>query len=142
MEDFAEHNFPWHKLEQLNACCMYLQVTTLAEVTNHTGMELSLKHSSHWHSPAQKAWTPSACQLYNGQMLHFICLHVVRYGPQQYKLSTPDHTMANAYNNHWVHGCPAMHTIDFGIGICPTLSTCSSNKSPVAPTCIRLKTQQ
>jgi len=40
MEDFAEHNFPWHKLEQLNACCMYLQVKTLAEVTNHTGMEL------------------------------------------------------------------------------------------------------
>jgi len=40
MEDFAAQNFSRQKLEQLNACCMYLQVTTLAEVTDHTGTEL------------------------------------------------------------------------------------------------------
>jgi len=28
---FSWTNLPWNKMEQLNACCMYLQVTTLAE---------------------------------------------------------------------------------------------------------------
>jgi len=40
MEDFADQNFSKQKLEQLNACRMYLQVTTLAEVSDHTGTEL------------------------------------------------------------------------------------------------------
>jgi len=37
MEDFADQNLPRHQLEKLNACRMYLQVTTLAEITDHTG---------------------------------------------------------------------------------------------------------
>jgi len=40
MDDLAEQNFTKHKLEQLNACQMYLQITTLAEITDHTGTEL------------------------------------------------------------------------------------------------------
>jgi len=40
MEDCAEQNYLTVKLEQLNACRMYLQVTTLAEITDHTGTEL------------------------------------------------------------------------------------------------------
>jgi len=40
MEDFIGLNLPRHKLEQLNACRMYLQVTTLAEITEHTGTTL------------------------------------------------------------------------------------------------------
>jgi len=40
MEDFMDQNFSKQKMEQLNACWMYLQVTTLAEVSDHTGMEL------------------------------------------------------------------------------------------------------
>jgi len=40
MEDCAKQNYPMVKLEQLNTCRMYLQVTTLAEITDHTGTEL------------------------------------------------------------------------------------------------------
>jgi len=40
MDDFAAQNFTKHKLEQLNACHMYLQITTLAEIMDHTGNEL------------------------------------------------------------------------------------------------------
>jgi len=40
MEDFMQQRLPWHQLEKLNACRMFLQVTTLAEITNHTGNEL------------------------------------------------------------------------------------------------------
>jgi len=40
MNDFIDHDFPTHKLVKLNACRMYLQVTTLAEITDHTGEEL------------------------------------------------------------------------------------------------------
>jgi len=39
MEDFCNQDFPRHKLEKLNACQMFLQVTTLAEITDHTGTE-------------------------------------------------------------------------------------------------------
>jgi len=40
MNDFADQDFPTHKLVKLNACHMYLQVTMLAEITDHTGTEL------------------------------------------------------------------------------------------------------
>ncbi len=40
MEDFCNQDFPRHKLEKLNACWMFLQVTTLAEIMDHMGTEL------------------------------------------------------------------------------------------------------
>ncbi len=40
MEDLLDQDLPRFKLERLNACRMYLQVTTLAEITDHTGFEL------------------------------------------------------------------------------------------------------
>jgi len=40
MEDFNDQNFQRNQLERLNTCRMYLQVTTLAEITDHTGTEL------------------------------------------------------------------------------------------------------
>jgi len=40
MEDCADQNYLTLKLEQLNACRMYLQVTTLAEISDHMGTEL------------------------------------------------------------------------------------------------------
>jgi len=40
MEDCIEQNYSKAKLEQLNACRMYLQVNTLAEITDHRGTEL------------------------------------------------------------------------------------------------------
>jgi len=47
MEDFNNQDFPRHKLEKLNACRMYLQVTTLAEITDHTSTELLPQILSH-----------------------------------------------------------------------------------------------
>jgi len=40
MDDFNNQDFPWHKLEKLNACQMYLQVTTLSEIMDHMGTEI------------------------------------------------------------------------------------------------------
>jgi len=40
MEDFRDQGLPRYQLERLNACRMYLAVTTLAEITDHTGVEL------------------------------------------------------------------------------------------------------
>jgi len=40
MKNFVGRNLPCHQLEKLNACHMYLQVTTLAEVMDHTGTTL------------------------------------------------------------------------------------------------------
>jgi len=37
MSDFVDLNLHRHQLEKLNACRMFLQVTTLAELTDHTG---------------------------------------------------------------------------------------------------------
>jgi len=36
MEVLAQAQLPPHQLEQINACHMFLQVTTLAEITDHT----------------------------------------------------------------------------------------------------------
>jgi len=40
MNNIIELNLPQNKMEQLNACRMYLQVTTLAEIMDHTGQML------------------------------------------------------------------------------------------------------
>jgi len=37
---FVDQDLPSHKLAKLNTCHMYLQVTTLAEIVDHTGEEL------------------------------------------------------------------------------------------------------
>jgi len=41
MEDILDQSLPRYKLERLNACQMYLQVTTLlSKITDHTGTKL------------------------------------------------------------------------------------------------------
>jgi len=40
MDDFLDNGLPCFKLEPLNACCMYLYVTMLAEISDHIGEEL------------------------------------------------------------------------------------------------------
>ncbi len=90
MEDFIQQDFSKHQLEQLNACRMYLNVTTLAEITDHTGTELLpqilstpinpipkglvniSKSTLQWpriHNPSAhcwRMWTRSLCNLYAG----------------------------------------------------------------------------
>jgi len=90
MEDFLDQNLPRYKLERLNACRMYLQVTTLSDITDHTGAEhlphiLSRRNNvipaglaeissstlqwTHVHLPSQacwKLWTTTICSIYTG----------------------------------------------------------------------------
>jgi len=40
MEDFLDQGLSKSQLERLNACRMYLQVTMLSKITDHTGTEL------------------------------------------------------------------------------------------------------
>jgi len=40
MSNFLNANIPQHDLTKLNNCQLYLQVTTLAKITNHTGTKL------------------------------------------------------------------------------------------------------
>jgi len=40
MEDFRDYGIPSNQMEKLNVCRMYLQVTTLAEITDHMGTTL------------------------------------------------------------------------------------------------------
>jgi len=51
MEAFTDCNFTTQQLQQLNACQMYLQVTMLAEIMDHTGTHLFpqvlLQHNKH-----------------------------------------------------------------------------------------------
>jgi len=54
MNDFVDQDFPSHKLAKLNACCMYLQVTTLAEIVDHTGEELLPQALSTRDNPTPK----------------------------------------------------------------------------------------
>ncbi len=90
MDDFCQQDFPRHKLEKLNACRMFLQVTTLAEITDHTGTEIlpqivthrphsiptgltNISHSTllwpHVSCPTPtccRIWTTTICTLYTG----------------------------------------------------------------------------
>jgi len=90
MEAFEEMGLNTSQLEQLNACCMYLNITTLAEMSDHTGTTLlpqvltSHPHSSPrglldtststlmWpqiHCPSSaswKLWTKTVCNQFTG----------------------------------------------------------------------------
>jgi len=57
MDDFNNQDFPWHKLEKLNACQMYLQVTTLSEIMDHMGTEILQQVLANWPNEAPKGLT-------------------------------------------------------------------------------------
>jgi len=54
MDDFKDFGFPRFKLERLNACRMYLRVTTLLEITDHMGEELLPYILTNSHQPTPK----------------------------------------------------------------------------------------
>jgi len=54
MEDILHHGLPCHQLEKFNACRMYLQVTTLAEITDNTGEALLPQILTDYHHPSPK----------------------------------------------------------------------------------------
>jgi len=68
MEDFNNQDFPQHKLEKLNACRMYLQVTTLSEITDHTGTELLPQVLVNRINETPKALQISAIQPFSGRL--------------------------------------------------------------------------
>jgi len=90
MEAFDNISLTTSQMEQINACRMYLQVTTVAEITDHTGHSLLPQavlqkpaHALHglhdiststltWprvHCPTKaswKLWTTTMCNLFTG----------------------------------------------------------------------------
>jgi len=90
MEDFLDQGLSSSQLEQLNACHMFLQVTTLSEITDHTGTEIlphvltnrmhpdmrglgstsfSTLQWPHIHPPSTacwRLWTSTICSVYAG----------------------------------------------------------------------------
>jgi len=90
MEAIEDLGLTTSQLEQINACCMFLKITTLAEITNHTGTSLLpqafLKHPDQapmglqeistsrltWtqvHCPTKaswKLWHTTICNLFTG----------------------------------------------------------------------------
>jgi len=70
MEDFLEYGFPKHQLEKLNACRMYLQVTTLAEITNHVGDMLLPQILTNYTHPIPKGLTSISTSLLQWPKVH------------------------------------------------------------------------
>jgi len=90
MEVIEESGLSISQMEQINACRMYLNVTTMVEITDHTGLSLLpqalLQHPNHspqglhniststltWpciHCPTKtswKVWTTTICNLFTG----------------------------------------------------------------------------
>jgi len=54
IEDFVQQGFSKLHLEQLNTCRMYLNIMTLAEITDHTGAELLSQILSNLTNPTPK----------------------------------------------------------------------------------------
>jgi len=90
MDDFHDYGIPTNQMEKLNACRMFLQVTTLAKITDHTGTSLlpqalvsstntspkgltNISYSTlKWptinlpYSACWKLWSQTICTLYTG----------------------------------------------------------------------------
>jgi len=90
MDDLADQDLPRAQLEKINACRMFLQVTTLSEITDHTGTEIlphvltnqmhpdprglsSISFSTlqwlHIHPPSMacwRLWSLAICSVYAG----------------------------------------------------------------------------
>jgi len=69
METFADAGLTNPQLEQLNMMChMYLQVTTLAEITDHTGMQLLPQALNHTNLEAPDGLASISNSRSNGQL--------------------------------------------------------------------------
>jgi len=108
MDDFKDNGIPWFKLEQLNACHMYLQVTTLAEIMDHTGKELFLQifasHKSHIPKDLSNISTPMAAHpsplsgLMEPVVQHY--LHNLYWLPLWHPTTTMSGSLDNTTWNH------------------------------------------
>ncbi len=69
MEVISEFGLTTAQLWQVNACCMYLQVTTLAKITDHTGTTLLMQAIS------TKGGNPQQLQLISYSLLTWPAIH-------------------------------------------------------------------
>jgi len=118
MEDFLDQGLSKSQLEHLNTCRMYLQVTTLSELTNHTEMELLPQILTNRLNPLPKGLANISQSTLTWPHIHPPCLPVGDYGPQPYA----QFTWAQAKLCDWqvllVLGYWSITPIDFGIGVC------------------------
>jgi len=116
MTDFVDQDFPTHKLVKLNACLMYLQVMTLAEITDHMGTELLPQVLSTRDSPCPKGLlniSLSTLQWPNVALPSSTCWRIWTSTIQT--LYTRSRTGKHASNNRWVNGPSTMTRTDSGI---------------------------
>jgi len=70
MDDILQYGLPRHQLEKFNACRMYLQVTTLAEITDNTGEALLPQVLTDYHHPIPKGLTNISHSLLKWPTIH------------------------------------------------------------------------
>jgi len=101
MEDFIDQNLPQFCIEQLSTCHMYLQVTTLVEITNQEyGWGTTPTNT---HQPLWKGLTNISTSLLlwpNVPRLSSSCWHI--FGPLPSAPSTWAPRMEHASDNLWV----------------------------------------
>jgi len=116
MDDLIDQDFPKLKLEQLNACRMYLQVTMLTEITDHLGIEL-LPHvflTTHQLAPIRLAgisssklkWPTVHCPSTTCWRLWTVTLQIIYMGSTKgTRLTSPLGPWSDHYNTtrfwHW-----------------------------------------
>jgi len=89
MDDLADQGLPRAHLEKLNACRMFLQVTTLAEITDHTGSTLLSQALTSYRQPL-----PAGLKHISQSTLRWPCIHPHQQragvcGPQPFVKPTP-----------------------------------------------------
>jgi len=78
MEDILQHGLPKHQLEKINACRMYLKVTTLAEITDNTGEALLPQVLTDFHHPIPKGLLNISQSLLKWPTIHLPTAHCWR----------------------------------------------------------------
>jgi len=75
MDDISNHSLPCHQLEKINACRMYLQVTTLAEITDNIGEALLPQILTDYHRLTPKGLANVSHSLLQWPHIHFPLAH-------------------------------------------------------------------
>jgi len=127
MEDCAEQNYSMVKLEQLNACRMYLQVTTLAKITDHTGTELLPQAFPDPNRLNLRKLDTISSSLLQWSMIAIPSAACWRIWSNTIHMIILDLEWEHVYNNLWGPGYRPMFNNVSGNGECPTTITCCFN---------------
>jgi len=119
MEVIQELNLTQQQLEQINVCHMYLQVTILAKIVDHTDMA-NLPQALSLHQVANLLdCSPSANPPWLGQTLTHQPQQVGNYAQKHYAISLLVPPSTPNWTTPWVSGCKATRIFKHGTGTSP-----------------------